>query len=642
MIAARSKEDIIAAARIEEVVADFVNLKKRGTNFVGLCPFHTEKTPSFHVSPSKGIYKCFGCGKGGDAVSFIMEHEKFNYPEALRHLANKYNIAIEETGDANKDQGDKMVKDSLFIINQFAQQYYHDNLSKTSEGRNIGLAYLKERGFTDEMKKKFMLGFALSEGDAFMKNALMNGYQHELLKKAGLITQKGNDDIDFFHSRVMFPLLNLSGKVVAFAGRIMGKDERAPKYINSPETEIYQKSALVYGIFQARNAIRKEDECFLTEGYTDVISMHQAAIENVVASSGTSLTPEQVKVIRRFTNNITLLYDGDPAGIKAALRGLEMMTEQDVNVRVVLLPDGEDPDSYLHKNGTAAFKEFIRINKKHFLQFKTALLLTDAGSDPLKKADVIKNIVETLAKIPDTVKRSILIKESSTSLDIGEQVLITEVNKIKRKQFKKETGAPAFEADRLYDDASEEKSPSQRNEAVEKDYYQEAGIIKLLLEYGNLEMEDGQKVIDLVLDEIKEAPLCNHDFQLMIHEMEELFKRGEAVDHHFFINHPEQKFRDITLTVIAFPYHLSENWDKKHEIFITTPQKNYKKDVVSTLHHFKLHKLMNMKLENQQQLKSVKGNAEDETHYMTVNMKLDEWISQLGKSLGTVTLSYFK
>jgi DNA primase len=571
-----------------------------------------------------------------------MEHEKFNYPEALRHLANKYNIAIEETGDANKDQGDKMVKDSLFIINQFAQQYYHDNLSKTSEGRNMGLAYLKERGFTDEMKKKFMLGFALSEGDAFMKNALKNGYQHELLKKAGLITQKGNDDIDFFHSRVMFPLLNLSGKVVAFAGRMMGKDERAPKYINSPETEIYQKSALVYGIFQARNAIRKEDECFLTEGYTDVISMHQAAIENVVASSGTSLTPEQVKVIRRFTNNITLLYDGDPAGIKAALRGLEMMTEQDVNVRVVLLPDGEDPDSYLHKNGTAAFKEFIRINKKHFLQFKTALLLTDAGSDPLKKADVIKNIVETLAKIPDTVKRSILIKESSTSLDIGEQMLITEVNKIKRKQFKKETGAPAFEADRLYDDASEEKSPSQRNETVEKDYYQEAGIIKLLLEYGNLEMEDGQKVIDLVLDEIKEAPLCNHDFQLMIHEMEELFKHGEAVDHHFFINHPEQKFRDITLTVIAFPYHLSENWDKKHEIFITTPQKNYKKDVVSTLHHFKLHKLMNMKLENQQQLKSVKGNAEDETHYMTVNMKLDEWISQLGKSLGTVTLSYFK
>ncbi len=642
MISARSKEDILAAARIEEVVADFVNLKKRGTNFVGLCPFHTEKTPSFHVSPSKGIYKCFGCGKGGDAVSFIMEHEKFNYPEALRHLANKYNIAIEETGNVNKDQDDKLVKDSIFIINQFAQQHYHDNLSKTSEGKTIGLAYLKERGFTEEMRKRFMLGFALSNGEAFIKNALKNGYQHELLKRAGLIIQKGDRDIDFFHNRVMFPILNLSGKVVAFAGRIMGKDERAPKYINSPETEIYQKSALVYGIFQARNAIRKEEECFLTEGYTDVISIHQAGIENVVASSGTSLTPEQVKLIRRFTNNITILYDGDAAGIKAALRGLEMMTEQDVNVRVVLLPDGEDPDSYLHKYGTAAFKEFIRINKKHFLQFKTALLLADAGTDPLKKADAIREITETLAKIADPVKRSLLVKDCSFSLDIGEQVLITEVNKIKRKQFKKETDAPAFEADRLYDDAEGEKSHSQKNEAVEKDYYQEAAIIKLLLEYGNMEMDDSQKVADLVLDELKEAPLYNQSFQLMIHEMEDLNKQGQSVDHHYFPNHAEQKFRDITLKVIAFPYNLSENWDKKHEIFITTPQKNYKKDVISTLHHFKLHKLMNMKLENQHQLKSVKGNTEDENHYMIVNIKLDEWIGQLGKSLGTVTLSYFK
>jgi DNA primase len=642
MIAARSKEDIIAAARIEEVVADFVNLKKRGTNFVGLCPFHTEKTPSFHVSPSKGIYKCFGCGKGGDAVSFIMEHEKFNYPEALRHLANKYNVAIEETGDTTKEHDDKMVKDSLFIINQFAQQYYHDNLSKTIEGKTLGLSYLKERGFTEEMKKKFMLGFALSESEAFIKKALKNGYQPELLKRAGLIAQKGTKDVDFFHSRVMFPILNLSGKVVAFAGRIMGKDERAPKYINSPETEIYQKSALVYGIFQARNAIRKEDECFLTEGYTDVISMHQAGIENVVASSGTSLTPEQVKLIRRFTNNITILYDGDPAGIKAALRGLEMMTEHDLNVRVLLLPPEEDPDSFLHKYGTAAFREYIRINKRHFLQFKTALLLEDAGDDALKKADVIKDIVNTLSKISDPVKRSILIKECSTSLDIGEQVLITEVNKIKQKQFRKETGAPAFEAQRLYDDAAGSEHHVQNNEAVEKDYYQEAAIIKLLLEYGNMEMNDGQRVADMVLDELKEAPLYNQNFQLMLHEMEELIKHGQPVDHHFFINHAEQKFRDITLTVIAFPYHLSENWDKKHEIFITTPQKNYKKDVISTLHHFKLHKLMNMKLENQQQLKSVKGITEDENHYMMVNIKLDEWIGQLGKSLGTVTLSYFK
>lgn len=643
MISAHSKDEIIATARIEEVVGDFVNLRKRGSNFVGLCPFHTERTPSFHVSPSKGIFKCFGCGKGGDSVTFVMEHEKFTYPEALRFLAQKYNLVVEETGDAVKEQGDKMVKDSLFIINQFAQQYFHDNLLKTTEGRNIGLSYFKERGFTDEMQKKFMLGYALSDAEAFTKTALKNGYQPQLLLQAGLIKEKGEKQVDFFHHRVIFPILNLSGKVVAFAGRIMVKDDRAPKYINSPETEIYHKSQLVYGIYQARAAIRKEDECFLTEGYTDVISMHQAGIENVVASSGTSLTPEQIKLIKRFTNNITILYDGDQAGIKAALRGLEMMAGEDVNVRVVLLPDGEDPDSFLHKNGSTAFREYIARKKNHFLHFKTELLLAEAGNDPLKKADVIKDIVETLAKVPDPIKRSVLIKECSRELDVGEQVLITEVNKVKRRQLKKETAAPDFEVDALYNQQSQAEDHSQQQQDQQaKDFYQEMGILRLLLEYGEQVLDDGQKVVDVVLDELKEAPLYNHDFQLMIHEMEEMAKKGGKVDHHIFINHEEKKFRDLAIEIISFPYNLSENWEKRHEIFINTPQKNFKKHVVSTLHHFKLHKLMNMKLENQQQLKAVKGNEEDENHYMVVNIKLDEWIRQLGKSLGTVTVSYFR
>lgn len=642
MISARSKDDILAAARIEEVVGDFVNLKKRGTSYVGLCPFHTEKTPSFHVSPAKGIYKCFGCGKGGDSVSFVMEHEKFNYPEALRYLAQKYNLAIEETGDSAKEQGDKLVKDSLYIINQFAQQYFHENLTKVEEGKNIGLSYFKERGFSDEMVKKFMLGYALSDAAAFTKTALKNGYQPELLRQAGLIKEKGGKDIDFFQHRVIFPILNLSGKVVAFAGRIMVKEDKAPKYINSPETEIYHKSQLVYGIYHARNAIRKDDECFLTEGYTDVISMHQAGIENVVASSGTSLTQEQIKLIKRFTNNITILYDGDMAGIKAALRGLELMAEEDVNVRVVLLPDGDDPDSFLHKKGSTAFREFIARNKKHFLDFKTELLLAEAGNDPLKRAEAIKNVVETLSKIPDPIKRSVMIKECSRLLDVGEQVLITEVNKVKRRQFKRETGAPGYEADRLYDEQSVPEDHSQQQEQQAKDFYQEMGILRLLLEYGEETLEDGQKVIDLVLDELKEAPLYNHDFQLMIHEMEEMVKHGGKADHHIFLNHAEKKFRDLAIEIISFPYNLSENWEKRHEIFVNTPQKNFKKHVVSTLHHFKLHKLMNMKIENQQQLKAVSGNEDDEHHFMIVNIKLDEWIKELGKSLGTVTVTYFR
>lgn len=639
MISLHSKEEILAAARIEEVVGDFVNLKKRGTNFVGLCPFHTEKTPSFHVSPSKGIYKCFGCGKGGDAVSFVMEHEKFNYPEALRYLAQKYNVAIEETGDVMKGQEDKMVKESLFIINQFAQQHFHDNLLKSKEGKTIGLSYFKERGINEDMIKKFMLGYALEDVTAFTKAALKNGYQADLLKKAGLIVQKGNLDIGFFHHRVVFPILNLSGKVVAFAARIMGKDERAPKYINSPETEIYHKSQLVYGIYHARNAIRKEDECFLTEGYTDVISMHQAGIENVVASSGTSLTQEQIKLIRRFTNNITILYDGDPAGVKAALRGLEMMAGEDVNVRVVLLPDGDDPDSFLHKKGSTALRDFIRNNKKHFLQFKTELLLADAGNDPLKKADVIKDIVETLSKVPDLVKRTVLIKECSKSLDVSEQILIAEVNKIKRKQFNKEAGttydqipAPVSEIAVTQEDAKKQPHAEE---------LQERDIVRLLLEYGKLKMSDEQSVAEYILSEVHEAPMNHIQYRIMLHEMDEQLQRGQVPDHHTFMEHEDKTLRDITMEIISSPYIISENWNKMHDIYIKSPLENYKNDVSQSLRYFKIRKWYRMKMENLGELKSAEQSGDTETviHCMMVSRKLDEYILIEAKKRGTVTIA---
>lgn len=639
MITARSKEEILSASRVEEVIGEFVNLKKRGTNYIGLCPFHTEKTPSFNVSPTKGIFKCFGCGKAGDVITFLIEHEKFTYPEALRWLAQKYHITIEETGDTAKDQDDKMLMESLYIINQFAQEYFHSNLYKTEEGETIGLAYFKERGLTEEMIQKFKLGYALQQENAFTITATKSGYQLELLKKAGLVVNRGYSDVDFFHQRVIFPLLNLSGKVVAFAGRIMVKDERSPKYINSPETEIYQKSKLVYGIHQARTSIRQHDECFLTEGYTDVISMHQAGIENVVASSGTSLTDDQIKLIKRFTDNITILYDGDEAGIKAALRGLEMMASQDVNIRVVLLPDGDDPDSFLHKKGSAALREFIRDNKKHFLQFKTEVLMKDAGTDPLKRADVIKEVVGTLALVPDVVRRSILLKEVSRMLDVREQVLITEVNKQRRAKFNKETGAEKFEADALHRES--EALPDHREQLYQdrSDELQERDVVRLLLEFGRKEMESAVPVAAYVLNEIKDVSINHMHLRLMIHEIESQMEAGNIPDHHYFLQHHDDELKRLAMEIISSPYVLSENWNKMHDIYIKMPSDNFISDVKSSIARFKMKKIMNMISENLKELNSAKGNAEEEIYFMNVHQRLSQWKQELGKDIGTVIVN---
>jgi DNA primase len=639
MISARSKEEILSASRVEEVIGEFVNLKKRGTNYIGLCPFHAEKTPSFNVSPIRGIFKCFGCGKAGDVITFLMEHEKFTYPEALRWLAQKYHIALEETGDSEQQQDDKLRMESLYIINQFAQEYFHNNLYKTEEGETIGLAYFKERGLTEEMIQKFKLGYALQQENAFTIAAVKSGYQLELLKKAGLVVSRGYSDADFFHQRVMFPILNLSGKVVAFAGRVMVKDERSPKYINSPETEIYQKSKLVYGIHQARNAIRQHDECFLTEGYTDVISMHQAGIENVVASSGTSLTEDQIKLIKRFTDNITILYDGDEAGIKAALRGLELMASLDVNIRVVLLPDGDDPDSFLHKKGSAALREFIRDNKKHFLQFKTEVLMKDAGTDPLKRADVIKEVVGTLALVPDVVRRSVLLKEVSRMLDVKEQVLVTEVNKRRRVIFNKETGAEKFESDALH--RQSEPQPDHREQLYRdrSDERQERDVVRLLLEFGRKEMDGAVSVAEYVLNEIKDVSINHMHLRLMIHEIESQMESGTIPDHHYFLQHKDEELKRLAMEIISSPYVLSENWNKMHDIYIKMPADNFINDVKSAIARFKMKKIMNMIAENMKELVSAKGNAEEETYFMNVHQRLSQWKQDLGKDIGTVIVN---
>lgn len=423
---------ILDAANIVDVVSEFVTLRKRGVNYVGLCPFHTDKTPSFYVSPAKNICKCFACGEGGTAVHFIMKQEQLNYFDALRYLAKKYNIEIQERELTDKEKQKKSDRESMLIVNSWAQQYFTTQLYEHVEGKNVGLRYFAERGFREDTIRKFQLGYSLDQRDSLYKEATKNGYKKEFLEKTGLVIAYDNGGVnDRFRGRVIFPVHTLSGKVVAFGGRVLKKDEKTAKYVNSPESEIYHKSNELYGIYFAKQVIVKTDCCFLVEGYTDVISMHQAGIENVVASSGTALTQGQIRLIHRFTNNITVLYDGDAAGIKAALRGIDLLLEDGMNVKVVLLPDGEDPDSFARKHNASQFAEFIRQNETDFIRFKTRLLLDDAGTDPIKRSSLITDIIRTVAIIPDNIARSIYIRECSSMMEIDEQVLLNEVNKIR-------------------------------------------------------------------------------------------------------------------------------------------------------------------------------------------------------------------
>ena len=438
---------ILDAANIVDVVSEFVTLRRRGVNYVGLCPFHSDKTPSFYVSPSKNICKCFACGEGGTAVHFIMKHEQVSYFDALRVLAKKYNIEIQERELTEAEKQVKNDRESMLIVNSFAQKYFSSMLHEHMEGKSIGLRYFVERGFREDIIRKFQLGYSLEQRDALYQEATRSGYRKEFLEKTGLIITYDNGGVaDRFRGRVIFPVHTLSGKVVAFGGRILKKDEKTAKYVNSPESEIYHKSNELYGIYFAKQAIVKADRCFLVEGYTDVVSMHQAGIENVVASSGTALTPGQIRLIHRFTNNITVLYDGDAAGIKAALRGIDLLLEEGMNIKVVLLPDGEDPDSFARKQNASQFTEFIQRNETDFIRFKTQLLLDDVAGDPIKRSNLISDIVRTVAIIPNEIARSVYIRECSSMLEIDERVLLNEIVKIVRAKNEKQAGvAPVQE-----------------------------------------------------------------------------------------------------------------------------------------------------------------------------------------------------
>ncbi|WP_280217988.1 DNA primase [Bacteroides fragilis] len=601
MIDQATIDRILDAAQIVEVVSDFVTLRKRGVNYVGLCPFHNEKTPSFSVSPSKGLCKCFSCGKGGNAVHFIMEHEQMSYPEALRYLAKKYNIEIKERELTNEEKEVQSNRESMFIVNNFARDYFQNILKNHVDGRSIGLAYFRQRGFRDDIIDKFQLGFSTEGRDALAQEALRKGFKQEFLVKTGLCYETDDHKLrDRFWGRVMFPVHTLSGKVVAFGGRVLStENKKLAKYVNSPESEIYHKSNELYGIYFAKQAIVKQDRCFLVEGYTDVISMHQSGVENVVASSGTSLTPGQIRLIHRFTNNITVLYDGDMAGIKASIRGIDMLLEEGMNIKVCLLPDGDDPDSFARKHNATEFQNFIQEHETDFIRFKAQLLMEDAGKDPMKRAELINDIVRSIAVIPEAIVRDVYIKECGQLLRIEDKLLVSEV--AKRRELQAEKGNKPIASNNAPTPQPGEMPPPFPPEEMEADTYQsfipqegkegqefykyERLIIQMIVRYGekvmcNLTDEEGNEVpvtvVEYVINDLKEDELTFHNplHRRILSEASEHIHDQEFASERFFVAHPDPKISTIATELASDRYQLSKYHSKTQKL-VTDEERLY-------------------------------------------------------------------
>jgi DNA primase len=649
MIRPETIQSIMDASRIEEVVGDFVTLKKRGVNLIGLCPFHNEKTPSFTVSPVKGIYKCFGCSKAGNAVGFVMEHEHYTYPEALRYLAKKYHIDIEETEADPAELQAQNEKESLFLINAFAQKLFSDHMHESEDGRAIGLSYFKEREFTTDIIKKFQLGYSPAQWDFFTKAALDAGYQKEFLLKSGLSIDKDGRLYDRFRDRVIFPIHNQSGRVIGFTGRILTADKDKPKYVNSPESEIYNKSRSLYGVYFARNEIAKKDECLLVEGNADVLSMFQSGIENVVASSGTSLTIEQIRLIKRYTRNITILYDGDPAGIKAAIRGTEMILEEDMDVRIVLFPEGDDPDSYARKHRPAEVLEFIHKNAVNFIAFKAKLLMQETRNDPIKTAGLIKEIVKTISLIPDAIARNLYIRQCSQLMSVPEQTLTNELNRLLRKKLAKK------EPDVKEEDIPEEVIPDQGVMFDPYDSYdQERYIIQLLVNYGSMEItvmdadpEAPAKILTVaafLVNDFREDDLHFEDptFHAIFQEFVKQLESGTVPNEQFFINYPDPVIAQACIDLISSPYVLSKNWRERHSIEVPTRDDDNRRvliqDLVESVTAIRSRRIEKMIRDNQQELRLAQeaGNEDDVMILLAKDQDLKNMYIKLNQILGRI------
>ncbi|MES2516208.1 MAG: DNA primase [Bacteroidota bacterium] len=651
-------DKIIDAARVEDVIGDFITLKKRGANLLGLCPFHGEKSPSFTVSPAKGIYKCFGCGKSGTAVNFIMDLESLSYPEALRYLANKYGIEVVEKEVSVEEKAQQNEKESLYIVMQYAQKYFTDLLLNDDMGRSIGLGYFQERGFRQDIIDKFQLGYSSEERRKFSETAVKNGYKPEYLVKTGMSILSNNhvegnpitvsDIFDRYTGRVMFPIHNISGKVIGFGGRILITDKKQAKYINSPQTDIYDKSKTLYGLFQSKKQIIQDDNCYLVEGYTDVVSMHQSGIENVVASSGTSLTVDQIKLIHRFTKNITILYDGDVAGIKASFRGIDLILEEGMNVRVLLFPDGDDPDSYSKKVTNEEFKAFIKANSKDFISFKTSLLYKEVENDPIKRAELIKDIVESISVIPDAINRSVYVKECSRIMDIGEQILQIEINKLIRKKAGKAAtnNNNNQQQQGFYPDEMPPEAYLEEEKAVDPVLdHEEKELLRMMMQYGNVlvdvEAEDTDSVqqsfqltvCEFVIFELwrDELQFVNPLYQMVLDEFHHELEQGNIPTMQTFTHHPNPGVSQVAVDIASFSDTVSYKWEK---FGVAVPQEihHIKKGIEHQLFSLK-EKRLNMILKEAKELLKVADPFENPNAFEFVIM-LENQKRRVNKILG--------
>jgi DNA primase len=649
MIDQATIERIIDAAHISDVVSEFVTLKKRGVNQLGLCPFHNEKTPSFTVSPAKGIFKCFGCGKGGNAVNFIMELEQLSYPDALRWLAKKFHIEIEEKEESQQEKALKDERESMMIVSAFAQKYFSRFLLKENEGRTIGLSYIRERGIRDDIITKFELGYCPDGKDTFTQAAQREGYKMEFLEKTGLTIKRDDWIRDRFGGRVIFPVHNVAGRVIAFGGRTLTNDKKVAKYLNSPESEIYHKGRTLYGIYQAKRQMTNQDKCYLVEGYTDVLSFHMAGIENVVASSGTSLTIDQIRLIRRFTPNITIVYDGDDAGIKASLRGIDMVLEEGINVKVLPLPRGEDPDTFARSMSASQLAEYIKTNETDFIKFKTQLLMGTVENDPVSKARLINEIVHSISVIPDNITRTVYIKECSRLMDVQEEVLYTEIRKIQNKQSEDQIRK---EIQELQIQASKPKVQATEKKQANPFETEEREILRILMKYFHqevFEIEDEETqqthtytVGVYALSELQSDGLVsvNPTVKAILEIMEENLDNKDFDPIKHFTQYPDNEISQYASNLLAEKYIESKRWSKSGA-FIESESELLYLLVPKLIQEYKLKnvKVLLKKIEHQINEASKNNETEKMMEYMTQFQNLKKVMKALAEQLGFRTIS---
>jgi len=653
LISKTTIDTVFETARVEEVIGDFVQLKRAGSNFKGLSPFSDERSPSFMVSPAKGIWKDFSSGKGGNAVAFLMEHSHFTYPESIRYLAKKYNIEIEETEQTDEEKANTDVRESMYLVSEFAKEYFHNTLLHSEEGKAIGLSYFKERGFTNETIQKFFLGYSPEVWDSFTKEALGKGYKLEFLESTGLTIPKDDRPFDRFKGRVMFPIQSMSGRILGFGGRILGNDKKAAKYLNSPESDIYHKSKVLYGIFQAKQAIAKQNNCYLVEGYTDVIQFNQAGIENVVASSGTALTPDQIRLINRLTKNITVLFDGDAAGLRASIRGIDLILEEGMNVKVCAFPDGEDPDSFAKKTPYEELVKYLEENSKDFIQFKASLLMNDAKNDPIKKADLIRDMVVSISKIPDRIQREIYIQECSRIMDISEQVLISTLAQLVKKDIS-EIGKKQKQEQKAFEVVKNE-APIQI-EKIDILYGLERKIIEILLLYGDRteEFEDvllkanEEGEIENVIEKKEykvylriflslqedEVELANPLFRDIFNNLIAYFHQNESFSIEQYLMHLQPEFaQEVTDILMEDERVVLHNWEGQN-IFAKTKNdtiSQYVSETILTLRWYLVDKII-------EEIKGSISSEPDSDNMEPLSMAMDYYklINSFSKKLGRV------